>query len=429
MENLNIEGGYVRNFPAESMVAVGAGAKGINFEQGVYNSRISGLKVTNMLHGLFLSGRSGTLSNGANRSNIANRITGWHVELCGTVMTLANLDEIAGIPTAANENQFVVSDFTYHNCGHMPWRIVGTDQQKTGIINLMGTNGALVSNIRGWNDADVVTQLGGYPTDYPARVGYGLSGPPGALIWGHARNTTLRDIHHHGALDAVVHIGRGRAAGDDAPTTGVVTQLRGWNMHNINVHGTVDRIVSVDTAFAFDPAEIEGYWNIVCDAVSTGLVPTSFTTCKGLILDIFYRPSSTRIIGSAQDILARGNQLGSFIPEETTDLRLFDKRRFTLNDDAFISFAPLRNNGIIRLHTTPSGTGASTLNEGGVTYTTSGASSCVKSYGSVISTGTTVLTDGTADGVDGSWNIHSSGGQIYIKNRTGATRAITVILE
>lgn len=430
MENFNIEGGWVRNYPGDSMVYVGAGAKGINFEQGVYNGRISGLKITNMLHGLFLSGKDGTMTTGVSKSNVGNRITGCHIERCGSAITMANLDELAGIPIAGDENQIVVSDITYHNCGHAPWRIVGTDQQKCGIINLMGNNGGTIDNVRGWNDADVITQLGGYPTDYAERVGFGLSGPPGALFWGHARNFTASDVHHHGDLDAVVHIGRGRALGDDAPPSGIITQARGWNMHNINIHGTVDRLVSVDTAIAFDPTQIEGYWNIICDVVSVELVPTSFSTCKGLILDIIYRPSSTRIIGSAADILARGNQIGSFIPEELTDLRTQDRRQFTLADDAFVSFTPLRNNGVIRLSTTPSGVSPSTLNEGQATYTTATAASCVKSYGTNLSVGTTALTAGTGDGVDGNWNIHATlGGPIYIKNRTGATRAFTVVLD
>lgn len=429
-----IRGGYVRNFPHSVMTPPILGAKGTNLEAGNDQWVIDGVTYENCGTGLYLSGTSGVLSNGQARKVVGVRASNLHMEKCGSAITIANLDLAAGISAATNEVKAVIENSTYKNCGHAGLRIVGTGQEKCGIINLMGANGVQMHNIRGDNDADVVTQLGGYPTDYAARCGFGLSGPPGALIWGHMRNGFLQDIEHGGDLDAVVHVGRVRALGDDAPP-GQVTQLIGWHMRNINVFGTVARVVSRDENLGFVSSEIQAYWEIIVDTVSDVFVPPQFTAAAGLILDIKRRSDATRIIGSAADLITRGNTFSDYIAGFETDLRKGDRRRITaIADDTFVKIVPLRNKGTIKIVSAPGVVGsASALNNGQATYSIQDASACVLNYGSALSVGTSVLANGappTGGGVDGNWNIHAVVNDgIYIKNCTGATRTIDVILE
>lgn len=427
-ERINIVRGHIRGYKHAKSTPPVLGSKGANLEQGVDDATIIGTRFTDCGTAVFLSGKDGDHTTGASKRVVGVRVSGIHAKRCGSMLTLMNLDSAAGIANVGDELEAVIENSTYHNCGHAGLRIVGTAQEKCGIINLGGANGVTVHNIRGHNDTDVVTQLGGYPTDYAARVGFGLSGPPGALLWGHCRNSSFSDLHHWGDLDAAVHLGRARAFGDDAPP-GLVTELIGWNIRNLNVHGTLARIVSRDESLGFDSSQIQGFWELIVDTVTDVFVPPQFTAAAGLILDIKRRSDGTQIIGTAKDILARGNTFADYIIGEKTDLRLADRRRITLADDTVYSFVPLRNHGTLKLAGSP-GVGGASLNNGSVTLGIFGGAVAVKDYGTNVSVGTTALTNGTADGVDGNWNVHSVvSDKIYIKNRTGGTRTIDIILE
>lgn len=307
VENIRILGGVVKNYPMNKMVGPTIGGKGISFEQGCRDCEAVGVTVENCATAFFSSGQSGVGAEGV-------RFIGGYAEACGSLLTIANFDGAAGIPDAGDQVEVVASGLTYHNCGHAPYRITGTQQQKSGIINLMGCSGATISDIRGHNDPSFAV----YPTDYPSRSGFGLSGDVGAFVWGHARNTTLRNLHHHGNLDSAVHVGRVFSLGDDAPPLGVVTQMRGWNIDGLTVTGTVGLIVSRDEFLGVNGAEITGYWRIAVGA-ATAFVPSGLSSATTLTLDITEIATGKRVIGTPAQLLTRGNTFADY-PDGTTNL-------------------------------------------------------------------------------------------------------------
>lgn len=414
-ENARIIGGVLKNYPMEEMVAPGAGGKGINFEQGCRDCEAIGVTVENCMTAFFASGKSGTMSTGVPASVEGIRFTGGHAENCGALLTIANLDGVAGIPDAGNEVEVIASNLTYHNCGHAPYRFVGTQQQKSGIINLMGCNGATISNIRGHNDAGFEV----YPVDYAARCGFGLSGDVGAFVWGHARNTTLRDLHHYGDLDAAVHVGRVRALGDDAPPSGLVTEMRGWNIDGLTVAGTVALVVSRDEVTGVNGAEITGYWRIAVGA-ATAFVPAGLSAATSLVLDITEISTGKRVIGTPAQLLVRGNTFADY-PTGTTDLRLFDRRSITLADDAATSFTPLVTAGLMKF------TADESLLCGIVRYRVGATPQCsILDIQSNQAATTGALAGTTGTDTNFTFSTHTDG-KIYIENRRGAS--ITMVLE
>lgn len=418
-KRIRVEGGHLRDYPMSKMTPPVLGGKGCNFEQGNDDVSIDGTTVTNCNTAVYISGHDGDLTTGASKRVVGARVYNVHGELCSSYLTIGNLDLEAGIPADVDQLQTIVEGGTYHNCGHAPYRIVGTSQEKSGIINLMGANGATVGNIRGYNDPDVVTKLGGYLSDYTARCSYGLSGPPGAVVWGHARNSTLYEIHHGGDVDAAIHVGRVRALGDDAP--GNVSEMFGWKILNLHVYGSVSRIVSRDENIGLDATQFKDcYFQVTVDAVTDVFIPPQFTTATGLILDITRRTDGTRIIGRASDILKRGNTFADYTAGEFYDLRVKDRRQWVMADDTAVSFTPLAVNGNFSLRTTAN------LGNNIVRYEADASPQCTL----YLTTGqqasaVTPLTGTT--GTDGNFTVAAySDGKIYLENRRGGALTVEV---
>lgn len=420
-EHVRIRDGISKGYPMAAMTPPGLGGKGLNFEQGARDAVVTGRTFEDCYTGLFISGHPGDLSNGYPRVVQALRASDLHFEDCGSAITAAILDGAAGIPSDPSRLQAVITGCTYHNCGHAPLRIVGSDQQKSGVINLMGANGVLISDVIGWNDPTYVADAGGYPTDYSARCGFGLSGPIGAVIWGHARNCTLRNIHHHGDADCAVHVGRVRALGDDAPG-GSPSQMFGWDIDGLHIYGTIDRVVNRDLGLGVVNADLTGYWRIVVDTVTTGFLHPSYaTTTTGLILDITERATGKRIIGTAARILARGNTFADY-PAGVTDLRTQDRRSFTIADDAAVSFTPLSAQGVMTVIS------ATNLASNLVRYEADASPQCNLAIASAATAATTGVLTGTT-GTDGNltFSAHTDW-RVYIENRRGATISLTLTM-
>lgn len=418
-QRVKVEGGHLRDYPMSRMTPPVLGGKGCNFEQGNADVHITGTTISNCNTAIYISGHDGDLSTGASKRVVGARAINIHGEMCSSYLTIGNLDLAAGIPSDFDQLQAIVEGGTYHNCGHAPLRLVGTQQEKSGIINLMGPNGTTIHNIRGYNDTDYITQAGGYPTDYTARCGYGLSGPIGAVVWGHARNTSLDQIHHGGDVDAAIHVGRVRALGDDAP--GGVSELFGWNITNLNVYGSVARIVSRDENLGIDASQFKDcYFQVTVDNVTDVFVPPQFTTATGLVVDIRKRSDGTRIIGRASDILIRGNTFADYTAGEFYDLRVQDRRRYVMADDTAVSFTPLKINGNFSLKTTAN------LGNNIVRYEADASPQCTLYLTTAnMATVTTALTGTT--GTDGNFTVSSAAdGKIYLENRRGGSLTVDV---
>lgn len=418
--DIQVNGGLVINFPSSKQVPFGQGGKTLNFEQGVYGASGRWPNSRNVFTHAFIQGKAGLIGD---QSAAANRIalTLGHAENVGSFVTVMNAEAVAGISGAGGEINAVLTGGTYHNAGHAPHRIVNGNQVKSGIINLGGANGATIGDIRGWNDADYPSVSPGYPTDYPSRVGYGLTGPVGALIWGHARNTDLHDIHHTGNLDAVVKVARARALGDDAGPGGLALQMRDWNMRAIRVAGTVANVVARDDVLPTNGAEITGTWEISVDACTGNIVPPAwgpaFTNAATLHLDITEVSSGKRIIGTAAQIANTGNLFSAY-PVGVTDMRSVVRRVVTLADDTAISFTPRNSFGTVNIATN------SALLPGGMVNFRTGETPLASSPGSLIATRTGGM--GGTTGADGAFTASAGTSLVYVENRLGG--AVTLII-
>lgn len=413
--------GISKGFDSAKMTPPILGGKGLNFEQGAHDGVVRGRRFEGMTSGLYITGHPGTHVTGASKGVTGIRGSELHFEDCRSAVTLGVIDGVAGIPDDPSLLQAVLTNMTYHNCGHAPLRIVGGGQQKSGILNLMGAHGVNVAHVRGYNDATYVADKGGYPTDYPARVGYGLSGPIGAVIWGHARNTRITDWNHHGDADAAVHIGRVRALGDDAPGgSGIVSELFGWDIDGLSVFGTVYEIVSRDTQVGFNAANIRGQWRIAVNAC-TRLLDPGLSGGTAWTLDLTELSSGKRVIGTAAQILTRGNSFADY-PAGTTDLRTQDRRVFVLPDDTAVSFTPLRNYGLMTI------TSLESLLQNHWRYRANVVPQCALFLTSSNSAATTGALTGTT-GADGSFTVSAhTDGKVYLENRRGAEITVTVTM-
>ena len=424
-ERIRIIDCFAKNWPAEKMVPGAGGAKWVNFESGLTDGLILGGGCENMGTAVFFQGVPETFAapNGSLQRAVGARAIGFHAKNVGSLLTFAGLVSGEKPSGDANINLSIASNITYENAGHSPWRLVGTDQQKSGIINLLQANNVLVSNVHGRNDPG----HGSAPTDWPGRVGYGLSGPIGAMVWGYGRNISINSFHHHGNVDTVVHVGRSRALGNDAGP-GLVGNCYGWNLTQINLHGTAKYALRLDGTPSYrpPPAEFTGRIEIVVNALTDGICePGALADYDYITLDVTQRTTGRRVIGTPKQILAAGNSFANFT-QGLADLRPKRGAIYAIADDTFVKIKPPMQSGFVTFRTAGNASGAS-QNFGRVAFSIGGAAVAEIAYGT-LAVGTTALTAGTADGVDGQWNVHAVlNDAIYIKNRRGAgNRSIEV---
>ena len=128
------------------------------------------------------------------------------------------------------------------------------------------------------------------------------------------------------------------------------------------------------------------------------------------------------IIGTAQQILARGNTFADY-PAGTTDLRTHDRRTFTLADDTAISFTPLMPQGVVSIRS------AANLVTNMWTYEVDSTPNCKMAFDNTQSGASTVALTGTT-GSDGNFTVSAvADGKIYIENRKGSAITITVTID
>lgn len=208
----------------------------------------------------------------------------------------------------------IIDSVKFRNCGHLPQRFVVTDQQKSGPIICFGGENVFVSRVVGFNDATYPGTYPGYPTDYPARVGYGLTGGIGSVFWGWGPNITLSDIHFYGDADHFVRFNRCRAAGDDGGFGGFAFDTFNFKGIDLRHRGTLDTAIAIDpTASArITNTNLTANIELDVDTLTTGIVSSDMNGYTNTSLNIYNRATNTRIQGTADQIFDAGNTIASF---------------------------------------------------------------------------------------------------------------------
>lgn len=428
MKDITIRGGVIKNFPHLAMTAPPLGAKGVNFEQGVTNGLVEGTYVENCGTAFFVQGLDGVLGNGETKRTTPVQVKNVRAKNCGSALSLFGIDTAVDPQGDSDDMMVLVDGLTFENCGHSPYRITGTDQQKSGAVNFGEANNVRLDNIVGRNASTYPNTSPGYPTDYSGRVGFGLSGDIGAWLWGWGRNVNIGSATFFGAADAAIRINRCRALGDDAGGTGIPQNCFGWFVENLQVHGTLGHFVRIDSNASFRVAanEFTGYIRGVIDSVSTGIVDSNMSTFVDVIIDVTERGTGKRIIGTPAAIIAAGNTFASF-NSGTTDLRDMQfanlrGKSITLADDTAIGVVPPANAAAVMV------IAQSATLRFLFTYRVSGSSD-VTAIGTLPANCAIDNTSGTltgTTGTDGNFTIRAqTGGNVYFENRRGGAVTFT----
>ena len=420
--NATIRGGVVKNYPGNLQVPSGNGGKGIDVEQGATDILIDGGSFENVDSAVFIQGIDGVMANGAKKRAVGVRVSNIHAKNAGAATVVAGINQDAAPDGDSDDSMIVISGVTYENAGHAPWRLVLTDPQKSGVHVMAEAQNVSYSNIRGRNDATYPGISPGYPADYPKRCGFGLTGDVGALFWGHGRNLVGSNITHHGNLDALFSVRRARAKGEDAGPTGAPRNCFGWDFRQIKHHGVINRyVIEIDPTalLRVDPTELTGQIECSVDSVALGICDPNMSAFTGFILDVTQRTTGKRIIGTIGAILLRGNTFADY-PVGLTDLRICDRREFTIADDTAVSFTPIRSYGTIEIASV-----SSSLNNMAL-YRATATPQCELyrvSSGTAVTTGILAGTTGT----DTNFTISAhTDGKIYLENRRGGSVTVSV---
>lgn len=423
--NATIRGGVVKNYPGNLQVPSGNGGKGVDVEQGATDILIDGGSFENVDSAVFIQGIDGVMANGAKKRAVGVRVSNIHAKNAGAATVVAGINADASPDGDSDDSMIVISGVTYENAGHAPWRLVLTDPQKSGVHVMAEAQNVSYANIRGRNDATYPNLSPGYPTDYPKRCGFGLTGDVGALFWGHGRNLVGSNIVHHGNLDALFSVRRARAKGEDAGPTGAPRNCFGWDFRQIKHHGVLNRyVIEVDPTalLRVDPTELTGQIECVVDAVTLGICDPNMSAFTGFTLDVTERGTGKRIIGTIGAIILRGNTFASY-PQGLTDLRVADRRTYTMANDTAVNFTPLAVSGLIEIYSLTS----QLVNT--VRYRADPTTPQTALYLATSLTGvTTGILSGTTGGAgDFTISAHTDG-KIYLQNRRGGSVTVDLVI-
>ncbi len=317
-------GGVSKNYPANKQIPPGLGGKGFNLEQGVANAKIVGRHAENCGTGFFVQGLHGSFKNGSTKRTVAIELIRNSVKNCGSALTIAGINKTADPDGDTKDSQVTVAGLTYENAGHSPYRLVSVDHQKSGVINFLEAQNVTISNVIGHNDSGYPATFPGYPTDYSTRVGYGLSGDIGAMVWGWGRNLTIDGFSHSGNVDNVIVVGRGRALGDDAAPSGIPRNCFNWSFRGIEHNGIVNEyVIRIDPQPARRVAASQLTGNIevaINGEVIGGLVDPNMATFANITLTLRDNMGLKTVIGTPRQIYTAGNTFASF-GAGVTDLR------------------------------------------------------------------------------------------------------------
>ncbi|MBC7311689.1 MAG: hypothetical protein H5U11_04260 [Rhizobium sp.] len=433
LNNIHVVGCHFSNLPQTLMVSSSGGGKGVNFESGVTNGSVDRCTFENLFTAMFCQGLDGNLGapNLSKRRAVGIRFRNSYASNCGSLLTVAGLNANQAPDGDADDSMIIASDLTYENIGHAPWRVVKADQQKSGVINLLEAQNVSIFNVRGRNDSTYPNSSPGYPTDYSARVGYGLSGNIGAMLWGHARHLRINGFVHHGNVDAMIQVQRGRALGDDAAgQSGQPRNCYGWYISGMECHGTAGYVIAIDPTLArrVPAAELTGRIEVVVGALSSGICDPNMSSFENIIIDVTERSTNKRIVGTPKQIIAAGNTIASFSQQTTVFSQTF---AVTMANDTVYECSPPTPSGFVKWCIAPGGPGGANFS-GRIYYNLTTSAICEDAGTPAgVSLGTTALTDGSGDGVAGNMNVAVvlATGKIQWKNRRGSSRPIQISFE
>lgn len=438
VSNCRIEGGRIRNVP---LGLLWAGGKAINFENGADDCHVSDVFAQN-IEGIafFAQGHDGVSANG--RPRFAKRIS---FDNCTAVDAGALLGSLAGSSTTDPDGDFEDNLISFtrmwgERVGHYPGRIMNSDQQKSGAIVLAEAGPTLIRDVHidnaGWNPV--------YPSDYPARNGYGMTGPIGAVILGWGYGIDIDNVRYYGNADNLTQWQRCRAIGDDAsrtPSAGVIQNVFRIDVRNLYHHGTLTSEAALPEAErrkgfvcslnpwvgdvypgnSFLPvnSEVRITYRRIRINSDIDLLPAHLAPYNGIIFeDVRDWLTSKTIVGpvTAQQLYAGGNSVADYLTY------IEPLKSAVIGDDVVLDIIPPTAKGFIEFYVSP-GQPAATGVAGRFFY-------CIESapqaeplgIGANVSYGTTALTNGAVDGVDTDINFVAVIGKLQLKNMTGASR-------
>ena len=219
-----IKGGTIRNFLA-NFVRGGPGGKALNFEEGVEDCVVEDLTASHCTYACLASPTTSDPNKFVRRVTFAN-IKADH---CGSLFYYIGDDgnsTEAVAPPVSPDLSYVVFSGSGYCVGHFPDRVnAGNHEKSAPIVIAAGSNvyvDATITNPPGFPSA--LNPGGGtlFPTGYPSmgseadknRVGAGLAGPIGAVVWGWGVNCRIR-VDYTGDCDDTVRLQRSRANGCD----------------------------------------------------------------------------------------------------------------------------------------------------------------------------------------------------------------------
>lgn len=421
-----VDGCTFQNLDGFEMVPSAGGGKGFAFDTGITNGLVSNSTFRNLPVGLWAQGRDGTFGNGEKERAVGVQFVNNHFDNVGAPVIIAGLNGVDAPDGDSDDAMTIVDGVTYENCGHNTRRLVGSDQQKSGVLNFLEAANCTVTNVRGRNDISYPNTTPGYPTDFVNRVGYGLSGHVGAMIWGQMRHVRISNFSHHGNVDDIIVMSRCRALGDDAAGQGgIIRNCYGLHFQGIEHHGTANHVIRLDDNASLRMAsnELSGTMQVVVGALTVGICGAGMEEFTRLTLDVQERSSGKRVIGTPKQIMAAGNTFASF-STQLTDLR--GSFEITLATNTAVAIPAPRDVGMLSIGNGVSASPASNI--GGLFHYRmhvnaecdfiGGGTSLVAATGVQVSDAT-----GTADRITVS--PHTDG-NVYIKNRFAGSRTLSL---
>lgn len=340
--DVTILGGKLKGPGAGRFVPAMSGGKGVGLDYGVTRALAQGFHAEGWEHSaVFVQGRPI-----AGQASTEIRLPAFTAYDCGALLCVFGL----GVDAAPTGNAFdvcvVADNLMGHNVGHV-WTRYASDPQKGGII-VCGKGGSLdVGTVQTRNGASYPDPAS-WPASDSGRIGAGLSGRVGAAFRGWGRRIRIGHHRHQGDLDAVVHVGRARAYGDDAPPTGQPRACVDWDMTH-DIYGDATLILNVDNGLAADvpAAELSGYLRSTVTSCGAFCADTAGAYAD-IVLDVTERGTGKRVIGTPAQFVVRGRTFADY-PPGVTDLRRTDRRVITLANNGIATFTPLREYGQLKI--------------------------------------------------------------------------------
>ena len=294
----------VKNVKFNWLGGHGAGGKAVNYESGVFNSSVIGLRAINCGIALFVQGMAGWHINGEKKSTTAIELDDIYAENCEAAFGAFGINIDSDPDGDMRSMQVNVGSIDFVNCGHAPNRRAN-DPQKSGPIVFGEAQNVRIRSISGRNYAE-------YPNSYPmdgVSVGTGLSGPVGAAVWGWGQNITIDNFKFIGNCDSLVRINRARALGDDAGPSGRPKSSHNFNVLNIKHTGATDYILSLDKnrARRIDPVDLSGNISATTDILNAGFCDASLKGYNQIIINAVDSATGQSLVDSASNLLSQGN--------------------------------------------------------------------------------------------------------------------------